>query len=88
MFLKTVFNETEEKILQNFGREVKVFYSIDEKKLFFETVSSGEVQYSLVENPNRILEIDGYLLMEEKNYEGSWNMGSFKQEKGYVFIIL
>jgi hypothetical protein len=87
--LDTTFDEHEADFLRaflsKFEGEIKVFYAIDEKKLFHESFTEGESRLIQIDAPRRMIEIGGLYLLEEKGWLGMWNMGDLNKEGKYVF---
>jgi hypothetical protein len=89
IILETAFTDLEKQILCEYavkiGGEIKIFYSITEKSIFYESTIEGNRQLCKFESPNRMIEIGGLYLLEDKGSIGVWNMGDFNRERGYVF---
>jgi hypothetical protein len=89
VMLDTTFSEEERRILLEFvvkfGKEVKVLYAVDENNVFYEGLVGEERQNFHFDAINRMIEVGGLYLLEEKNCLGVWNMGDWSLKKGYVF---
>jgi len=89
MILDTTLNDNEKKILFEYAvtyeGKIKIFITIDEKKLFYEGVVEGEKCCFVINSPHRLIEIGGQYLLEEKDNIGIWCMGDYSKERGYIF---
>ena len=77
--LNTDLSEAEKSLLKDY-RDVDIKLFVDTDHLLHDGVS----EQTKAENPNRIISVDTFYLLEEKDELGTWYMG--QREKGkYVF---
>ena len=85
VLLDTTLSEAEkrviEKYISEYGVEIKLFCTVDEKRLFH----AGPDQATPVKDVSRMIDVGGLVLLEEKADAGNWNMGDFNEKQGYVF---
>jgi hypothetical protein len=86
ILLNTILSDDEkqiiEKYISEYGTEVKLFCTVDEKRLFH---SGANQTLIAIKDTNRMIDVGGLVLLEEKSDIGNWNMGDFSEENGYVF---
>jgi len=86
ILLNTILSDDEKQIIEayisEFGGEIKLFCTVDEKRLFHTGANQTLIA---VEDANRMIAVGGLVLLEEKSDIGNWNMGDFGEENGYVF---
>jgi hypothetical protein len=82
--LNTDFSEVEKSLLKGY-KDVDIKLFIDTDHLFHDGVVEGKVYQIKAENPNRMITVDMYCLLEEKDELGTWNMGQRENDCKYVF---
>jgi len=86
ILLDTRLSEAEKQIIENYvseyGTEIKLLCAVDEKRLFH---TGAQQLLTAINDANRMIDVGGLVLLEEKSDIGNWNMGSFSAETGYVF---
>ena len=82
--LNTHLTQEEKDILKCSDVSVKLI--VDTDMLFYECRKDGKLYTETIENPNRMIGIGGYYLLELKDEIGEWNMGVQKQDDlSYLF---
>ena len=86
ILLDTMVSDTEKQIIANYtaeyGAGIKLFCTVDETRLFHAGTNQTLVA---VKDANRMIDVGGLVLLEEKSDPGNWNMGDFSEKTGYVF---
>jgi len=68
------------KYAELWSMEIAVIYAVDETKLFHDAMGTAEPCGA----PNRMIEVGGLVLLEEKSDIGEWYMGE-KSKSTYSF---
>ena len=86
ILLDTILSDDEKQIIEKYisecSVEIKLVCTVDEKRLFH--VGANQTLTAMVDT-NRMIDVGGVVLLEEKSDLGNWNMGDFSEKNGYVF---